>query len=170
MQITLITTKLVFAAVSAIFIAGCTSSSPRACESKSCSTNQSLSRDKVANLLHTDQGRQELARFAQESNLAFYDGDDRFIQITPMISFDHSEPLVGMEVHSGLFADPQYAVSYVIRLLNTNMEDRFNVDFEGDQVSVNVNEYEPFVFNWPSKFPLPFGQHNFATGESMMNQ
>lgn len=180
MQITSITTKLVLATASTIFIAGCASSSTRTCETKSCSTeqclvepnsvNQTLSSDEVANLLHTDQGRQELARFAEESNLAFYDGENRFIQITPLISFGHSEPLVGMQVHSGLFTDPQYAVSYVVRLLNTDMEDQFNATFDGDQVTVTVNEYEPFIMNWPNKFPLPYGQHNFVTGESMMNQ
>jgi hypothetical protein len=84
----------------------------------------------------TDQGRESLRLLDEGDSRIFYDGRDRFVQITTTMSAGFGGRIPSLTLHSG-WMHPHYAVSYGVMLPGAE-HDNIRVDFTEDTLELTI--------------------------------
>jgi len=136
-----------------------------------------LLKERVIELLKDKAGQDALAELAEDYEKLFYNGDKRFVAVSP-ISSGAAEEVVGLNLYEG---DQNFAfpISYTILLLNASMDDQFDVEFKEESVIVTLvsagksakrKATNSVEIDWPSGTAGPYGYYNFETGETDLNK
>jgi hypothetical protein len=136
-----------------------------------------LLNERVIELLKDKAGQDALAELAEDYDKLFYNGDKRFVAVSP-ISSGAAEEVVGLNLYEG-DQDFAFPISYTILLLNASMDDQFDVEFKEESVIVTLVSADKsvtdmgansVVINWPHGTAGPYGYYNFETGETDLNK
>lgn len=117
----------------------------------------SLTKDQIVPLLHTTEGRETLARFADEYDTVFYDGNNRYAQI---VRTQSSTVIPVLTFYFG-WQHPEYTYPRRIMFMENTMADIFDVAFDNDSIRVRVTakDQEPreYSLDWNPQEMAPWG-------------
>lgn len=177
MRYTIIPTMLVLVATLALTMPACTttngtsraSNTPENYESYQTEINArgSLSKDQVALLFQCNEGRGILALLADEYPQIYYDGDNRFLQITGTIWAEYAELVPTLSMHMG-WMHPQFAIHRTIMIPGTTKQDQFEIKFNPNSYGLTITTLNNQAFNysiaWEPTEMSQWGIIDFRTG------
>lgn len=113
--------------------------------------NHQLTKEEVAMLFATQEGRDALQSFAQEFDTIYFDNKDRFVQRNQTVSFFYGETMPSLTLYNG-WLHPEYFYTSNIMLRGAALEDPINIEFAQDTMHINIDSANkavtPYTIEW----------------------